>query len=165
MGSMELTLPVVNLRAILPEMVITFWACLTLVIDVFVAKDRKAGVGYVALLGTLVTMAFVVPLLGSRISSFSDMFLVDGFANFFKFIFLIGTALVILISLRYLPIEGVNHGEYYPMILFSTLGMMVMASGNDLITIYIGLELMVICTYVLCGFMKRDRRSTEAAVT
>ncbi|MBI3092494.1 MAG: NADH-quinone oxidoreductase subunit N [Candidatus Tectomicrobia bacterium] len=161
---MELTLPIPNLRAIMPELVMTFWACLVLVVDVLISKERKTWVGYLALVGTLVTMAFTLPLLGTRTSTFSNMFLVDGVALFFKFIFLLATALVILVSLRYLDIEGVNLGEYYAMILFATLGMMIMAAGNELITIYLSLELMVISTYVLCGFIRRDRRSTEAAV-
>ena len=83
---------------------------------------------------------------------------------FFGMIFLIATALVILLSVRYLQIEDENHGEYYALMLFATVGMMFMASGYDLIVQFLGLETMAISFYVLTGFLRRDKRSNEGAV-
>jgi NADH-quinone oxidoreductase subunit N len=74
------------------------------------------------------------------------------------------TALTVLVSLRYLDDEGVHYGEYYALLLFAAVGMMFMAGGGDLITIYLGLELMSLPTYVLTGFIRRDVASTEGAV-
>ena len=92
------------------------------------------------------------------------MFLADGYAAFFKVLFLIAAALTVLISLRYLDDEGIHRGEYYALVLFATVGMMFMAGGGDFITIYLGLELMSLSTYVLVGFIRRDGASTEGAV-
>jgi NADH-quinone oxidoreductase subunit N len=89
---------------------------------------------------------------------------VDTFSLFFKVVFLIAAALTVLMSVRYLEVEGTRAGEYYFLILCATLGMMFMAGGTDLITLFIGLETMAISFYILTGFLKPSRRSNEAAV-
>ncbi|HXN23599.1 MAG TPA: NADH-quinone oxidoreductase subunit N [Candidatus Dormibacteraeota bacterium] len=90
--------------------------------------------------------------------------LIDPFFIFFASIFLIATALVILLSVRYLDMEDEQEGEYYALVLFATVGMMFMASGIDLIVQFIGLETMAISFYILAGFLRRDRRSNEGAL-
>jgi NADH-quinone oxidoreductase subunit N len=95
---------------------------------------------------------------------FMNTLVVDRFAIYFFYLFLAGTAVAILMSARYLEIERENHGEYYALMLFSVVGMMCMAAGFDLVMIFIGLELMAISTYVLVGFLRRDKRSNEAAL-
>ncbi len=104
---------------------------------------RATGAGYPAMLNTMS---------------------VDRFAIYFWYLFLASAAIAILISVRYLEIENENHGEYYALLLLSVAGMMCMAAGNDIVLIFIGLELMAISTYVLVGFLRRDRRSNEAAL-
>src|SRR5947207_12778870 len=89
---------------------------------------------------------------------------IDGFALVFRAIFLVAAALTIAISIRYLDIEREQHGEYYALILFATVGMMFLGSGYDLILLYIALELMAITFYVLVAFTKRQRRSNEAGM-
>src|SRR5947207_2864157 len=89
---------------------------------------------------------------------------IDGFALVFRAIFLVAAALTIAISIRYLDIEREQHGEYYALILFATVGMMFLGSGYDLISLYIALELMAITFYVLVAFTKRQRRSNEAGM-
>ncbi len=89
---------------------------------------------------------------------------IDGFALVFKAIFLIAAALAIAISTRYLDIEGEQHGEYYALVLFATVGMMFLGCGYDLILLYISLELMALTFYVLVAFTKREKRSNEAAM-
>ena len=89
---------------------------------------------------------------------------VDRATIYFFYLFLAGTAISILMSARYLEVEHENHGEYYALMLLSVVGMMCMASGADVVLIFIGLELMAISTYVLVGFLRRDRRSNEAAL-
>src|SRR5271169_2590889 len=89
---------------------------------------------------------------------------VDRFAIYFWYLFLAATAIAILMSLRYIETEHENHGEYYALILLAVAGMMCMAAGVDIVLIFIGLELMAISTYVLVGFLRRDRRSNEAAL-
>jgi NADH-quinone oxidoreductase subunit N len=96
--------------------------------------------------------------------AFGNSILVDPFFIFFGMLFLVATALVVLLSVRYLTIEKENHGEYYALLLFATVGMMFMTSGFDLIVEFLGLETMAISFYVLVGFLRRDRRSNESAV-
>ena len=88
----------------------------------------------------------------------------DSFAIYFFYLFLAAGAITILTSVRYLDIEQESHGEFYALILLSMVGMMGMACGTDLIMLFISLELMAISTYVLVGFLRRDRRSNEAAL-
>ena len=95
---------------------------------------------------------------------FMGTLVVDRFAIYFFYLFLAGTAVAVLMSVRYLEIERENHGEYYALLLFSVIGMMCMAAGYDIVLIFIGLELMAISTYVLVGFLRRDKRSNEAAL-
>ena len=83
---------------------------------------------------------------------------------YFFYLFLVGAAVAILISIRYLEIERENHGEFYALVLFAVIGMMCMAAGFDLVLIFIGLELMAISTYILVGFLRSNRRSNEAAL-
>src|SRR5271165_5523547 len=95
---------------------------------------------------------------------FYDSIRIDPFFIFFGFLFLASTALVILISVRYMEIENEQHGEYYALMLFATVGMMFLACGNDLIVLFLALETMALSFYVLTGFLRRDRRSNEAAL-
>jgi NADH-quinone oxidoreductase subunit N len=150
--------------AFIPELILTVAVCLLLFIDLFVPKDKKHYLGIFALIGLIVTMASVVSLWGQNRSTFSNMLVLDGFALYFKLIFVSVAILTILISLRYLIIEEINLGEYYAMILFATIGMMLLAASTDLISIYIALELTSLSLYILAGFIKRDPKSLEAAL-
>ena len=95
---------------------------------------------------------------------FNHSILVDHFFVFFSFVFLAATALVILLSVRYMEIEAEHHGEYYALMLFATIGMMFMTSGIDIIVQFIALETMAISFYILAGFLRHDRRSNEGAL-
>jgi len=95
---------------------------------------------------------------------FYNSLLVDRFAIYFWYLFLAAAAISILMSVHYLDLEGEHHGEYYALLLLSVVGMMCISAGIDVVLIYIGLELMAISTYVLVGFLRRDRRSNEAAL-
>jgi NADH-quinone oxidoreductase subunit N len=95
---------------------------------------------------------------------FNNMMAVDSFSNFFNFIFLACAILTILASFRYLDRENLQHPEYYVLVLFSALGMMLMSSALDLIVIFIALEIMSLAVYILVGFRRSDRRSNEAAM-
>jgi NADH-quinone oxidoreductase subunit N len=96
--------------------------------------------------------------------AFHYSILADPFYIFFGALFLVATALVILLSVKYLSTVGENHGEYYALLLFATVGMMFMAAGIDLVVQFLGLETMALSFYVLVGFLRRDKRSNEAAV-
>jgi NADH-quinone oxidoreductase subunit N len=98
------------------------------------------------------------------LAGFHDSVVVDGFLIFFGALFLAATALVILLSVKYLEIEREQEGEYYALLLFACVGMMLMASGVDLIVMFLGLETMALSFYVLTGFLRREKRSNEAAL-
>ena len=97
-------------------------------------------------------------------SALAGSLLIDSFTVYFWSLFLASAAIAILMSVRYLDVEGEHHGEYYSLILFSVVGMMCMAAGVDIVLIFIGLELMAISTYVLVGFLRSNLRSNEAAL-
>jgi NADH-quinone oxidoreductase subunit N len=149
---------------ILPELVMITVALLVLVLDFFIEKDHKNILGWFSLGGILIAAYLSSGLMTTSGSFFDGTFLLDPFSTYFKFVFYIACGLGILVSINYLKIEEINRGEYYALMLFSTTGMMMMASAGDLITLYLGLELMALSLYILAGFMRRDSRSNEAAI-
>src|SRR5215216_2488675 len=155
-----------DLRLIAPELILTVCACVALVMEVILPYRKSKLTAYFSLIG--IALAFVslaLQIAGPLpVDGFYGMVRIDGFAVLFKAIFLISAALAIGISTRFLDIEGEQHGEYYALILFATVGMMFIACGYDLISLYISLELMALTFYVLVAFTKRERKSNEAAM-
>ena len=153
-----------EMTMIMPELTLIFIALILLLLDLVVKKKEVlAAVGIagtlVALFGTYRLFVFNVPQ-----SVFAGMFVLDGYSNFFKLIFYFNVMLTILISIKYMYTEKAAFGEYYALLLFSTVGMMLMASAADLIVLYLGLELMALSTYILAGLMRKQPRSNEAAL-
>ena len=155
----------------LPFTLLTLFALGLLLIDLILPVEAKWANAVTAFVGVLFSAAgvFKIQLWMSATSSqgslgFMRTMIVDRFAIYFFYLFLASTAIAILISVRYMEIEHEHHGEYYALMLLSVAGMMAMAAGYDIVLIFIGLELMAISTYVLVGFLRRDRRSNEAAL-
>lgn len=143
----------------MPEIFMTALALILLLVDLLTKK--KEVVAALSILG----VAFVAyTMITSSGVTFGGMFISDGYSSFFKLIFFINVVISVLISVKYISIEKVNFGEYYCLIITSTLGMMIMASAADLIVLYLGLELMALSTYVLAGFIRHDIKSNEAAL-
>ncbi len=158
-------IPEIDLLLIAPEIIVTAFGFLVLLLDVFFPKgERKGYLGVISLIGILFAGFYTVPQMGSVRSGFEGMFISDGYALFFKLTFLIIAFLTVLISISYIHREMIEFGEYYALILFATLGMMLMAAGSHLITIFLGLETMSISIYILAGMMREDKRSVEAAL-
>jgi NADH-quinone oxidoreductase subunit N len=149
---------------ILPELVITAGALIVLIADVLLPRERRAALAWITLAVIGATLASLAPFTSTRVEVAHGLLAVDRFAIFFKIVFLIAAAITVLMSIRYLAVEGASPGEYYFLILCATLGMMVMAGGIDLISIFIGLETMAVSFYILAGFIKPSQRSNEAAV-
>src|SRR5262249_29173988 len=154
---------------LMPELILTLFACFALVIDVLLPRGYKRVSAYVSLVGIGLSGLSMFQLyrgFGDSLPRlvFYDMYIVDGFSLVFKSIFLLGAALSIAIAVKFLDVEEEQHGEYYSLILFSTVGMMFLASGYDLLTLYISLELMAISVYILVGYFKRNQKSNEAAM-
>ncbi len=154
----------------LPMIMLTVFALGILLIDLMLPDDWKRVNALTALMGigfsaaTVIQLHVKFPANMQRLTGFAGTMVVDRMALYFFYLFLIGAAVAVLISIKYLEVERENHGEFYALILFSVVGMMCMASGYDLILLFIGLELMAISTYVLVGFLRRDMRSNEAAL-
>jgi NADH-quinone oxidoreductase subunit N len=157
----------------LPMIMLAVFGLGILLIDLLLPPESKRVNAWTALIGlgfaagaTLkVQLAHFVtgqPVVGSY--AYHGAMLIDSFAVYFFYLFIAGAILAVLMSMKYLEIEHENHGEFYALILFAVIGMMCMAAGFDLILIFIGLELMAISTYVLVGFLRRDKRSNEAAL-
>jgi NADH-quinone oxidoreductase subunit N len=153
-----------------PIIVLTAFALGILCIDLMLPARLKQYSAVPALLG-LAAAAYatwgiqrLLPASGEPLRAFFGTLLLDPFALYFYYLFLVGAAVAILISVRYLEIERENHGEFYALILFAVIGMMCMAAGFDLVLIFIGLELMAISTYILVGFLRSNQRSNEAAL-
>jgi NADH-quinone oxidoreductase subunit N len=155
-----------DLRLIAPELILTVCACVALVMEVILPYRKSKLTAYFSLIGIALAFVSLALQMGSpaTVDGFYGMVRVDGFALIFKAIFLISAALAIGISTRFLDIEGEQHGEYYSLILFATVGMMFIACGYDLISLYISLELMALTFYVLVAFTKREKKSNEAAM-
>jgi NADH-quinone oxidoreductase subunit N len=149
---------------ILPELVITGGALLVLIADVLLPRSQRSALAWVTLLTLAATALSLAPFLNARVEVAGGLIAVDRFALFFKIVFLVAAALTVLMSKPYLEVEGAPPGEYYFLVLCATLGMMIMAGGIDLITLFIGLETMAISFYILAGFIKPNQRSNEAAV-
>jgi NADH-quinone oxidoreductase subunit N len=154
----------VDISTALPEVTLSLVAMAILVLDLIAPKGSRDWLGYLSILGVFITFATLLRQWGVMELAFSGQYLSDPFAFFFKVVFLVSTALILLMSIGYLKSERIDKGEFYAMILFATLGMMLMVSAVDLLILYIGLEMMSISIYILAGFLKRERRSSEAAL-
>ncbi len=154
-----------DLYYILPELVLTAGSLLLLIVGALIPRGRQRVLSWLGLVVLAATAAAMVPLAGEPpVSVARGLLAADAFSFFFKIVFLLSAALTLLVSIRYLDIEGARHAEYVFLVLTATLGMMFMASGTDLVTLFIGLETMAIAFYILTGLLKPNRRSNEAAV-
>ncbi len=147
------------IRPLLPEIIMITLALLIIILELFIHRKETIAMFSIA---TIAITAYFIP--DSMGETFGGMFISDGYSIFFKYIFFINLILTVLVSIKYLKIERSEFGEYYVLILFSTVGMMIMASAGDLIVLYLGLELMALSTYVLAGFIRHSTRSNEAAL-
>jgi NADH-quinone oxidoreductase subunit N len=156
-------------QAIKPEILLTMFGLAVLLFGFLLDKRDKFLNAVLALIG----LGFAGLQLGifwhyrfgqGAYFGFNGSYAFDSFALVAKFVIVVATAIVVLISVKYLEIEDANLGEYYAMLLFAAVGMMFMTSGVDLIVLFLALEVMALCEYVLTGFLRGSRRSNEAAV-
>lgn len=157
-------IPAIYISSIYPEIIITFFGILVLLLHTFLKPDSRDVMGYLSILGVLAAILLLVFQQSAQGLYFNNLWVVDNYARFFKLIFLLATGLTLLISLKYVKDEGINHGEYFALLLFATLGMMIMAGSADLITLYLGIELMSLCLYPLAGFTRGRLISNEASL-
>lgn len=159
-----IAIPAINFAPIMPEVILSVIGMALLLVNVFVPSEQKAYLGYLSFIGIIVTFFSLVSAWGNTIDGFNGSVIQDNFAIFFKATFLVSAGLAILISDHYLKREEYNIGEIYPLILFATVGMMLMACGTDLMTIFLGLEVLSVTLYVLAGLKRDDVKSNEAGL-
>ena len=158
--------PNLDYHALAPEIVVASTLVIVLVADLFLNDERKWVLSSVAGWGLLAALIFVVELgaRGHHASMVGGAYVVDDFALVFKGLFLVVGYIVLLMSSRYIEEGDYYQGEFYFLLLCSLLGMVVMGSARDLITIFVALETLSLPAYMLAGWRKRDLKSNEAAL-
>ena len=161
---MDMDAVILSVIASVPEIIVIVGACVLLMFAA--VRGRRFGplLFWSSLATVIAAAAATFALAGEPRLVYSGMFVVDDFSVFFKAVFYLATGLCVLMSPRYLEEEDIARGEYYVLLLFALAGMMIMASGLDLLSIYVGMELQALCIYVLTGFIRQERRSNEAAL-
>lgn len=158
-----------DLAVIAPMGIVIITAMVVLMVDLQLPRDRKSACVGVSIFGLLLAWAacfFLWPsgTSGLPMTAFGGSVVADGFALAFQIILIIVAALSIMMSQKYIEQKGINYGEYYALLLFSTSGAMLMATSRELITIFIGLEVLSIALYILSGFARTEAKSEESAM-
>ena len=147
-----------------PELIIACAAMALLMYGVFKGEDSAPTVSWLAVVTFVVAAVGVIGLAGDRQTTFGDLFVVDDFAVFMKLLVLLGSALAVIMSMGFNRRENIDRFEYPILFMFATLGMLMMVSANDLIALYVGLELQSLSLYVVAAFRRDTVRSTEAGL-
>ncbi len=153
-----------TLKPILPVIVLTLWAAVLLLADLFIAKEHKGWTAFLAALGLALTMGITLTQTGEHALGFNGMVVLDGFSVFVNILLLFTGLMAIALAYAYLKRMGIERGEYYSLMLFSIVGMMLMAQAADLIVVFLALELLSIPLYVLAAFANTNPQSEEAGV-
>jgi NADH-quinone oxidoreductase subunit N len=158
--------PKVNIGSILPEIIVAATAALVMLYDCFFPRERKltAAISIFGLILAGITQYWLWASIVAPADAWQGMIVNDAMRASFTLIFLLVSALTILISSIWIEQEDIPAGEYYSLVLFATVGMMLMASGNDLVILFLGLETLSIATYVMAGLRRTDLRSNESAM-
>jgi NADH-quinone oxidoreductase subunit N len=159
--------------ALIPAIMLALFGCALFLFDFLVfpePKQRKWLLIFVVLgqgfagWGLWRQQNFISAPDVGQFTAFNGALTIDGFAVFFNWIFLAASLIVAIVSYKYLEIEGEHHGEYYGLILLANCGMFFLATGTDLVTLFVGLETMALCFYIMVGFLRGDKRSNEASM-
>ncbi|HXB67877.1 MAG TPA: NADH-quinone oxidoreductase subunit N [Candidatus Acidoferrales bacterium] len=148
----------------LPEIILIVAGTLLMVLDPVLHKRGSDAFGHITLLALVVAAWGAVCAYQHAGPAFGGMLMVDGFATFFRVLVIAVGILTVLPSYRYLARQDAETGEYHALILFSISGQCLMAASNDLIMVFIGLEISSISSYILAGYLRDDKRSSEAAL-
>src|SRR6187399_2369369 len=159
-----MTIPEIHILAILPTVILAIFGIAIMVVDPFLAPARRWITGWVALVGVVASGLSVFVLRGQFGLSYSNLWTVDEFTIFFHVVFLFIVGMTILASMDFITRENLPQGEYYALLLFAGAGMLMMCGSNDLMMIFLGLEILSIATYVLAGLRRKDLKSNESAL-
>jgi NADH-quinone oxidoreductase subunit N len=160
--------PEINFGLILPELIVGLAGVLVMLVDAFARPTQRWLTGGLSLAGLCAAAAasiwMWVSWTGATSNDFNGMIVFDQLRLSFTLIFLLVSALTVLISMVWVENERLPAGEFHSLLLFATTGMMLMASGGDLVIIFLGLEILSIATYVMAGFRRTDLRSNESSL-
>ncbi|MCI0453667.1 MAG: NADH-quinone oxidoreductase subunit N [Candidatus Dadabacteria bacterium] len=147
-----------------PELALILTGIVVMIIDPLVKGKAKGEIFWIALLGLAVGFALNLERFHQTASAFAGALSLDEFCAYFNLIFLIGSFLAIVLSKDYVASMNLKANEYYALILFSTSGMMILSSANEFMSLFLGFEIMSISVYILSGFNRRSKRSSEAGI-
>lgn len=153
-----------SITAIQPLVLLTVWACVLLLVDLFIPKANKWLTALLAALGLALALGFTLMQIGSAQTGLNRMVVIDGFSVFVNALLLVSGLLGIALAYGYIQRMGIERGEYYTLLLFSVVGMMLMAQAADLIVVFLALELLSIPLYVLAAFARPKAESEEAGL-
>ncbi len=156
--------PAADYLRVLPEIILTVAGTIIMLLEAVMGRRSRTVLGYLSIAALAVAIWGSVVALDNGGPAFSGLLIVDGFATFFRILVMCVGILTILQSFQYLSREKANSGEYYALIVFSIVGQSVMASANELIMVFIGLEISSIATYILADYLRDDKRNNEAAI-
>ena len=148
---------------LIPYLILTVWACVLLLVDLFIPKGRKGTTAFLASLGIAISLGYAITQTGIESTGFSGMVTLDGFSTFANILLLFSGLFAIALAYGYNKRMGIERGEYYTLLLFSLTGMMLMAQAGDLIMVFLALELLSIPLYVLSA-ISRKLQSEESGV-
>ncbi len=146
----------------LPEIILTVAGILIMFLEALRPEGRRTNAGMLAILALV--LALPAALLAQDGPAFQGMLVIDGMGTFFRTLVVVVGLLVVFSSTDYLRREGQESGEYYALVLFSIVGQCVMVTANELVMIFIGLEISSIASYILAGFLRDDARNNESAL-
>lgn len=149
---------------ILPLIMVGVGAAIVLLVGIRLEDEDSAGLGVLSLVALLVSFICTLFTIGVNRPAFAGALFTDDYAAFFEIIIQASAAITVAISLAYAADNALAGAEYYALVMFAALGMMLMAAAGDLIIIFLGLETMSIAVYSLAGFVRREARSSEAAM-
>jgi NADH-quinone oxidoreductase subunit N len=152
-----------DLIRFLPEIILVVMGTLMMVLDPLLRRSSNAF-GHLSLLGLAAALGGSVYAYQEQGPAFGGMLMVDGFATFFRVLVIVVGILTVLPAYRFLARQEAETGEFHALLLFSIAGQGLMAAANDLIIIFIGLEISSIASYILAGYLREDKRANEAAL-
>lgn len=153
-----------NLGATLPAVFLAFGTTTLLLVDVFLPKERRHWTAWLALIGIIVSFGLTMVTYNRSDTALSDMFIADGFTGFMNLIALVAAGITVLLGIDYMRRTGSERGEFWSLLLLSTAGVMFMASANDLIVIFVSLELLSIPLYIMAAFRLNNAKSEESGM-
>src|ERR1051325_448855 len=163
----SMTMPIINWALIAPKVIVCLAAVIVMLVDAFVRPTQRWITGTISLVGVVAAAVSTVWLWSTGLAAadaFNGMIVLDELRLGFTLIFLLVSGLTLLLSTVWVNGENLPAGEFHSLLLFATVGMMLMASGNDLVIVFLGIEILSIATYVMAGFRRTDIRSNESSL-